>query len=132
MIRYATINDYEELRADKHISAEELTRAIDGNRILVFDDGGIAAWLRYNLFWDNTPFCNMLFVQANRRNEKIATVLVARWEQDMQNAGYTVVMTQAHANESGLTFWRKTGYADCGQFRPVGEDTEIIMHKKLS
>ena len=132
MIRYATRNDYAELRADKHISAEELTRAIDCNRIVVFDDGGITAWLRYNLFWDNTPFCNMLFVQANRRNEKIATALVARWEQDMLNAGYAAVMTSAQANESGLIFWRKTGYADCGQFRPVGEDTEIILCKKLS
>lgn len=63
MIRYATENDIAILEQyDKHISKEELRNIIKLNRvILMFEGNDFIGWLRFNLFWDNTPFMNMLY-----------------------------------------------------------------------
>jgi len=131
MIRYATRNDYAELRADRHISAEELMRAIDCNRILVFDDGGITAWLRYNLFWDNTPFMNMLFVLPNYRSMGLGTQLVINWENELAAKGYKTFLLSTPQNESSQHFYRKLGYNECGSFTLNCEPTELIMTKNI-
>ena len=49
--------------------------------------------LRYNLFWDNTPFCTLLFVDYDNRRKAIGRELMERWERDMQSSGYGMVMT---------------------------------------
>ena len=49
-------------RLDRHIRPEELEVSISLGRVLVAEENGqLAGWLRWNLFWDNTPFMNMLF-----------------------------------------------------------------------
>ena len=58
--RYATENDIDLLtKLDKHITSAELRNSVALNRVLMMYDGDrIIGWLRYNLFWDNTPFMN--------------------------------------------------------------------------
>ena len=33
------------------------------------EDDNIIGLLRYNLFWDNTPFCTMLFIDSDHRKK---------------------------------------------------------------
>ncbi len=50
-------------RLDRHIAPQELETSVRLGRVLVAEGkGGLAGWLRWNLFWDNTPFMNLLFV----------------------------------------------------------------------
>lgn len=52
----ATILEY-----DKHIRKKELCSLIELDRVLIAESkGNFIGWLRWNLFWDNTPFMNML------------------------------------------------------------------------
>ena len=63
-IRFAEESDFEILsQHDKHISAEILKKKISDKNILIAEmEENFAGWLRYNLFWDEIPFMNMLFV----------------------------------------------------------------------
>lgn len=62
-IRYAVMHDYDLLVSkDSHIRKEEWKRLILSNQVLIFCvNGNFAGWLRYNLFWDEIPFMNMLY-----------------------------------------------------------------------
>lgn len=133
MINYAEKQDYQFLSdSDRHISPNELSYAISRNRIVVARDGDkIIAWLRYNLFWDNTPFCNMLFVNEAERKKGVGKSLVIYWEREMAQKGYDIVLTSTQINEDGQYFWRKMGYVDCGSFTLPHEQTEIILQKSL-
>ena len=64
MIRYANESDLEFLKKYEHgISETELRNSIRADRILVlFHQDCLIGWLRFNLFWDNTPFMNMLYL----------------------------------------------------------------------
>ncbi|MDR1410567.1 MAG: GNAT family N-acetyltransferase, partial [Oscillospiraceae bacterium] len=61
-IRMANENDATALAEhDKHIPAETLAQKITNREIYVAYNGdALVGWLRYGLFWDNTPFMNML------------------------------------------------------------------------
>ncbi len=72
--------------------------------------------LRYNLFWDNTPFCTMLFIDSDYRNQKYGKQLMEYWEQDMKSRGYGMLMTSTQVDEDAQHFYRKLGYKDCGGF----------------
>ena len=57
------ISRYEIYSLDKHLPENEFDKKIrDKQGYVLFDDGVAVGLLRYNLFWDNTPFCTMLFV----------------------------------------------------------------------
>lgn len=61
------------LSHDRHIAADEIRSVVSLGRMLVLEEKEhIIGWLRWNLFWDNTPFMNMLFklksIGANRKN----------------------------------------------------------------
>ena len=68
MIRYVEINDKKEwYDLDRHLPEnvfDEKVRTKQG--YVLVEDGKIIGLLRYNLFWDNTPFCTMLFINSKR------------------------------------------------------------------
>ena len=72
--------------------------------------------LRYNLFWDNTPFCNMLFVDWNHQGKGYGKNLMEHWENDMKLQGYKMLLTSTQVDENAQHFYRKLGYKDCGGF----------------
>ena len=72
--------------------------------------------LRYNLFWDNTPFCTMLFIDSDHRNRSYGRQLMERWERDMKAQGYGMLMTSTQVDEDAQHFYRKLGYKDSGGF----------------
>jgi len=75
-------------RLDRHIAPQELETSVRLGRVLVAEGkGGLAGWLRWNLFWDNTPFLNLLFVLEGRRGTGVGRALAERWEWEMRQAG---------------------------------------------
>jgi GNAT superfamily N-acetyltransferase len=89
-----------------------------------------AGLLRYGLFWDNTPFCNLLFIDEAYRRRGFGTALMARWEADMRALGYDTVLTSTQADESAQHFYRKLGYRDCGGLvMEDGGPMELILRK---
>lgn len=132
-IRLAEEEDFEILHQnDKHISAEILKKKISDKNILIAEiDDRFVGWLRYNLFWDEIPFMNMLFVLEKFRGIGIGEKLVREWEFFMSEQGYKFLLTSTQANEYAQHFYRKLGYKDLGGFIPFGEEYEIILGKQL-
>ena len=65
-IRYVKAEDKEFwYRLDKHLPDGEFSDKVRNQRgYVLFEDNTPVGLLRYNLFWDNTPFCTMLFVDS--------------------------------------------------------------------
>lgn len=133
MIRYAELKDIELLKMyDKHISYEELNNSIKLKRIIVmYADNRFVGWLRYNLFWDNIPFMNMLYFLDRERNKGYGSKILSFWEEKMKQNGYNFVMTSTQSNEQAQFFYRKHNYIDSGSLILPEEPLEIIFYKKL-
>lgn len=133
MIRYAKENDLEILaKLDYHISFAELKSSVKLFRIIISEDSdGLAGWLRYNLFWDNTPFMNMLYFLEGKRGRGLGWKLVEFWETEMKQMGYDEVLTSTLSNERAQFFYRRHGYVDCGSLLLPGEPLEIFLRKSL-
>lgn len=133
MIRYADEKDFETVRKyDKHISETELANAIHAERVLVMHhEDCFAGWLRYNLFWDETPFMNMLYLLEEYRGQGYGGRLLDFWEKEMADCGYEMVLTSTLSSEQAQFFYRKNGYVDCGSLVLPGEPLEIILRKEL-
>lgn len=133
MIRFATNHDLEFLtKYDHHISRDELVNSINLKRIIVLEENNLTiGWLRYNLFWDNTPFMNMLYILDGYRMMGYGKRLVRFWEIEMKRIGYDLLMTSTQANEDAKHFYHKLGYSDVGGFTPFNEEFEIILMKNI-
>ena len=117
---------------DCHIAEDELRSLIAQNRLLILDnEGEILGWLRWNLFWDNTPFMNMLYVLDLHRSKGFGRALTMHWEEEMRQLGYQAVMTSTAADEYAQHFYRKLGYETIGGFTPFGDPYELILAKRL-
>ena len=132
-VKYAITDDYDVLvNRDTHIKKEEWKKLIEKNQALIFKvDNHFAGWLRYNLFWNEIPFMNMLYFLEEYRGKGYGTQMVRFWEREMAKLGYDKVMTSSQANESAQHFYRKLGYRDAGSFFPFCNDLEIIFTKEL-
>lgn len=132
-IRHATLADIEVLdKNDKHISKQELENLIRLERVYIAEeDNKFIGWLRYNLFWDNTPFMNMLYLLEDSREKGYGRQLVAYWEKEMQQLGYTVVMTSTASDEYAQHFYHKLGYKTIGGFTLGDDPYEVILSKRI-
>ena len=102
---------------DKHLPEAEFNKKVrDKQGYVLFDDGNPVGLLRYNLFWDNTPFCTMLFVDWSKQKKGYGRELIQFWEEDMKKQGYGMMMTSTQVDEEAQHFYRKLGYKDCGGF----------------
>lgn len=117
---------------DIHISGQELAVSIDLGRVYVAEeDGCLAGWLRYNLFWDNTPFMNMLYVLEDYRGKGFGRSLVLRWEKDMRDLKYDTVLTSTQSDEFAQHFYVKLGYRAIGGFSIGSDPYELIFMKTV-
>ncbi len=132
-IRTASPDDTPVLQQhDRHISPGELETSVRLGRVYVAEEHGeFAGWLRYNLFWDNTPFMNLLYVLDSHRGKGYGRLLVEYWEDRMRRAGYGTVMTSTQSNECAQHFYERLGYGAVGGFLPPGECYELILTKRL-
>lgn len=133
MIKHAVDEDIERLLPYEHgISRTELENSIRAGRVLMILEGDtLVGWLRYNLFWDNTPFLNMLYVLEPYRGKGYGSRLVGHWEAEMADRQYGRVLASTLSNEQAQHFYRKHGYADCGALKLPEEALEILFRKDL-
>ncbi|WP_440895505.1 GNAT family N-acetyltransferase [Amphibacillus sp. Q70] len=122
------------LEHDRHLPKQLIKNKLNGKEIIIVknEENRRIGWLRYNYFWDHTPFLNMIFLQENKRNKGIGTELLRFWETEMKNKGYEFVMTSSLSDEQAQHFYRKLGYKDSGSLLLENEALEIIFTKKLS
>lgn len=118
---------------DKHLSIAQFEKKVRDRHgyILSVDDTPIAI-LRYNLFWDNTPFCTMLYVSQSYQNRGYGTALMNYWENEMQTLGYDLLLVSTRADETSQYFYRKIDYIDCGALDIVNQATELILYKRIN
>lgn len=132
-IRLATSKDIPLLSEwDEHISMQELINSVQLNRVYIAEIGQRPiGWLRYNLFWDNTPFMNMLCLIEEEQRKGYGKELVLHWERQMKLLGYETVLTSTQSNEYSQHFYVKLGYETVGGFLLKPEPYEIIMAKNF-
>ena len=120
------------LQYDRHIAEKVLRSLVGQERILVaVEDGRLCGWLRWNLFWDNTPFLNLIYLLEPYRGKGFGTKMMDHWEQEMKGLGFETVMTSTASDEYAQHFYRKLGYTAIGGFTPFGDPYELIFAKKL-
>ena len=132
-IRYAEKTDIDLLaKYDKHISKEELKHAIVLHRVYIAEEKEkFAGWLRYNLFWDNTPFMNLLYILEEYRQKGLGRQIVSFWESEMLGQGFQTLMTSTQSNEYAQHFYFKLGYEAIGGLRLDGDAYEVIFAKTI-
>jgi len=134
-IEHANINDFSFLDLiDLHISEVELIKSIQNHRIyIMYDDNNkFIGVLRYNLFWDNTPFINFIFINKQYRNKGYGSKLLKYFEEEIISKKYKIVLSSSPSNELGQHFFRKNGYLDCGELSLPNEPLEIIFYKEIA
>ena len=133
-IRFATSQDYDYLvHNDRQIKPEVVKKKIeDAEIIVVLDNEQNIGWLRFNYFWDEIPFMNMLWIEEDYRRKGIGTRLVNFWEIEMQQRDKSQVMTSTSSDETTQHFYRKLQYQDCGSLSLLGEVLEFFFLKSLN
>lgn len=121
---------------DRHLSVEEFVNKVRDKRGYVLEvDGKPVGLLRYNLFWDNTPFCTLLFIDWEHQKKGYGRLLMEHWEADMKEKSYGMVLTSTQVDEEAQHFYRKLGYKDCGGFVPTvpgyEQPMELFLEKAL-
>ena len=102
---------------DKHLPETEFDKKVkEKSGYVLLEDERKAGLLRYNLFWDNTPFCTLLFVDKDYQRKGYGRKLMEHWEADMKSQGYGMLLTSTQVDEEAQHFYRKLGYKDCGGF----------------
>ena len=136
-IRYVEAGDREFwFSLDRHLPECEFDEKVRNRRGYVMEEEGIPVGiLRYNLFWDNTPFCTMLFISDTCRRRGFGRSLMEHWEAEMKSQGFGMVMTSTQVDEEAQHFYRKLGYKDSGGFvidiPGYEQPMEMIMIKAL-
>ena len=103
---------------------------IKNNEIYIVEiKGKIIGWFRYNLFWDNIPFMNLIYLLEEYRQKGIGKIMVKYWENEMKQNGYKNVLTSTQSNEESQHFYRKLGYKEIGGFKYFNDPFEIIFQK---
>lgn len=116
VIRYMKISDKKFwYNLDKHLPEAEFANKVRNKQgYVLLENNKPMGLLRYNLFWDNTPFCTMLFIDFSVQGRGYGRKLIEYWENDMKLQGYGMVLTSTQVDEEAQHFYRKLGYKDCG------------------
>ena len=133
-IDYAVISDEPNILVfdKRHISQEQLIKAITDNRVCVATEAEIVlGYARFNFFWDSIPFLNMLYVPDGYNRIGVGSGLLKFWENEMQAQGYKTVLTSTMSNEKAQQFFRKHGYMDAGNLYFENEGLELILSKQF-
>ena len=121
---------------DKHLDEGEFALKVRDKRgyIISNSDKPIGV-LRYNLFWDNTPFLTLIFIDESYQGQGFGKQAMLHWENEMRGLGYKMVMTSTQVDEQAQHFYRKLSYVDRGCLildnTPFEQPQEIIMIKVL-
>jgi GNAT superfamily N-acetyltransferase len=122
---------------DKHLSVHEFELKVRDNRgYIITDIDKPVGILRYNLFWDNTPFLTHIYIEESSQGKGFGRQAMLHWERQMRGLGYKMVMTSTQADEQAQHFYRKLGYVDRGCLvldnTPYQQPQEIFLIKVLN
>lgn len=137
-IRFAESSDRQFwFTLDAHFSDNEFDKKVRDKQAYVLLDGEKPiGLLRFNLFWDNVPFCTMLYVDFEYHGRGGGRMLMERWEKDMKSQGYGMVMTSTQVDEDAQHFYRKLGYIDSGglvlNIKGYEQPMEMFLTKSLA
>jgi ribosomal protein S18 acetylase RimI-like enzyme len=136
-IRYVQYNDKEFwYRYDGHLSEQEFNNKVSNNSgYVLLENNKPIGLLRYNLFWDNTPFCTMIFIDYKYHRKGYGRKLMEHWEKEMKSKGYGMVLTSTQIDEEAQHFYRKLGFKDCGSLNITipnyAQPLELILCKGI-
>lgn len=120
------------LEHDKWIREEQLKKKIIDKQVYVLFDGDkFAGWMRWGLFWDNTPFMNMLHLLEEYRGKGYGRKVVGKWENEMKSKGFQIVLTSTASTETAQHFYTKLGYKEIGSFALADDPLEIFLSKYI-
>lgn len=136
-IRYVKEEDKEFwYRLDRHLPETEFEDKVRTERgYVLFENREPVGLLRYSLFWDEIPFCNLIFVDGERQRRGLGRMLMEHWEADMTEQGYSILLTSTRADELSQHFYRSLGYKDCGclliDSGQYAQPAELFLVKKI-
>lgn len=100
---------------DRHLPETEfLKKVTDKKGYVILDDEKPIGILRFNMFWDNTPFLTLISIDLSYHNKGYGRKAMEFWEEEMVKQGYKMIMTSTQVDENAQHFYRKLGYKDCG------------------
>jgi ribosomal protein S18 acetylase RimI-like enzyme len=136
-IRYATDADKSFwFSLDKHMSEDEFALKVRDKRgyVITSEDRPVGI-LRYNLFWDNTPFLTLIKIAEPFQRKGLGRKAVLHWENEMCALGYKTVVTSTQTDEGAQHFYRKLGYLEKGCLTfdntPAEQPMEILFIKVI-
>ena len=121
---------------DRHLPQKEFDRKVrDQNGYVLTVNGQPAGLLRYQFFWDQLPFCTLIYVHPDYQRKGLGKRLMRHWEQEMKDQGHPLVLTSTQVDESAQHFYRKLGYKECGalilEFSKYAQPMEMFLIKPL-
>lgn len=136
-IRYASESDKSFwFTLDKYLSESEFELKIRDRRgYIISDSDKPIGIMRYNLFWDITPFLTLIQLDESNRGRGFGRKAMLFWENEMRELGYKMTMTSTQVDEQAQHFYRKLGYKDKGSIfldnTPFEQPQEMVMLKVL-
>lgn len=116
-------------------TSEFLLKVRDKRAFVIKDDDKSIGVLRYNLFWDVSPFLTLIILEEQYRGMGFGKQAVLAWEDRMREMGYKIVITSTMVNENAQHFYRKLGYMERGSIfldnTPISQPQEMIFIKIL-
>lgn len=137
-IRYVTEADTKFwFTLDGHMSENELLLKIRDKRGYVICDGSKPVGImRYNLFWDNSPFLTLIHLAKAYQGKGFGKKAMLYWENEMHELGYKMVMTSTQVDEQAQHFYRKLRYVEKGCLSfdntPLEQPMEMFFLKNIS
>lgn len=116
---------------DRHIPAERLLSCIEDEQVLVLKENKqVRGILRWSLFWQTIPFVDLIFLDFSIHSQGLGTKMMGFWEQMMEKAGYSFVMTSTQEDETAWQFYEKLGFHRIGSFLPPDQEAPELMYGK--
>ena len=74
---------------DRHLRESEFVLKVRDRRGYIISDGGKPAGImRYNLFWDNTQFLTLIYIEESCQGKGFGRQAMLYWENEMRELGY--------------------------------------------
>lgn len=100
---------------DRHLPEMEFQKKVTDKRgYVILDEEKPIGILRFNMFWDNTPFLTLIYIDFSYHKKGFGRKAMEFWEDEMAKQGYKMIMTSTQVDENAQHFYRKLGYKDCG------------------
>ena len=117
---------------DKHLPPQMFAEKVrSGMGYVLLEEDMPVGLMRWGMFWDNVPFCNLLYVHPDYQRKGYGRQLMAHWEAEMKAAGHDLVLVSTQADEDAQHFYRALGYKDCGCLLLETQAAEIFFSKNL-